>query len=45
VNLSANGVKDLVIVVTMENSVYAIDASQTGATAQIWPAGSPEGLT
>jgi hypothetical protein len=37
--------RNVVVVVTMENMVYAFDAAQTGAAAQIWPAGrSPNGL-
>jgi hypothetical protein len=44
VDCAAKGVKDLVVVVTMENSVYAFDANQTGANAQVWPTGTGEGL-
>jgi hypothetical protein len=44
VDCGAKGTRNLVIVATMENSVYAFDADQEGAGAQIWPQGSPGGL-
>jgi hypothetical protein len=44
VDCGPKGTRDLVIVVTMENSVYAFDANQTGPNAQIWPAASLAGL-
>jgi hypothetical protein len=41
VDCGAKGLRDLVIIATMENLVYAFDASQTGAEALVWPAVVP----